>query len=252
MNIKTIDHFDGEYRFLSNFADIPLFFRGHRFLNAESAFQGQKCPQRVGEFENLAPSEAKRLGRKVTMRTDWHIVRDFVMHEVVYEKFAQNPGAYEMLKATGDATLIEGNAWNDKYWGVCNGQGENHLGIILMEVRREMAEKRKNLLPNDEGYAYGKKAAAKAVVAAAEIGYDMPILREVGLPDVNVLRGIANTFTKSGHKRFAWLPQYGQNAEYFAQLKTLGWKVSDTVRVPAYKYDNGTIYCQGYLLEAMF
>lgn len=27
---------------------------------------------------------------------------------------------------TGDAILIEGNYWNDTYWGKCNGEGQNN------------------------------------------------------------------------------------------------------------------------------
>ena len=33
---------------------------------------------------------------------------------------------------------IEGNTWNDTFWGVCNGQGQNWLGKILMLVRSEL------------------------------------------------------------------------------------------------------------------
>ena len=40
-----------------------------------------------------------------------------------------------LLLATGDAELIEGNNWGDTYWGKCNGQGLNRLGILLMQIR---------------------------------------------------------------------------------------------------------------------
>ena len=46
------------------------------------------------------------------------------------------------LVATGDAIVIEGNTWRDTYWGVDlkTGEGENHLGKILMRVRSELAQ----------------------------------------------------------------------------------------------------------------
>ena len=47
----------------------------------------------------------------------------------------QVPELREKLLATGDEELIEGNWWNDKFWGVCKGEGCNMLGLILMEVR---------------------------------------------------------------------------------------------------------------------
>ena len=45
-----------------------------------------------------------------------------------------------MLKLldTGDAILIEGNDWGDRYWGVCDGVGQNKLGLILMGLRKKM------------------------------------------------------------------------------------------------------------------
>jgi predicted NAD-dependent protein-ADP-ribosyltransferase YbiA (DUF1768 family) len=50
-------------------------------------------------------------------------------------KFAQNPELYNQLKDTGTEEIVEGNWWYDKYWGVCNGEGENHLGKLLMWIR---------------------------------------------------------------------------------------------------------------------
>lgn len=40
------------------------------------------------------------------------------------------------LLATENALLVEGNTWNDTYWGVCNGVGKNTLGQLLMKIRR--------------------------------------------------------------------------------------------------------------------
>jgi predicted NAD-dependent protein-ADP-ribosyltransferase YbiA (DUF1768 family) len=36
--------------------------------------------------------------------------------------------------------LVEYNYWGDLYWGVCRGEGENHLGRILMEIRSEIRD----------------------------------------------------------------------------------------------------------------
>ena len=56
----------------------------------------------------------------------------------VKAKFSKNPILKAKLLATGDAELIEGNWWNDTYWGVCKGVGKNKLGKILMRVRDEL------------------------------------------------------------------------------------------------------------------
>ena len=48
------------------------------------------------------------------------------------------PELREALLNTDNAKLIEGNWWGDKFWGICNGVGENNLGKLLMEVRDEI------------------------------------------------------------------------------------------------------------------
>jgi predicted NAD-dependent protein-ADP-ribosyltransferase YbiA (DUF1768 family) len=58
----------------------------------------------------------------------------------VKDKFSRNPELRVKLLNTGDLQLVEGNYWGDTFWGVCNGKGENHLGKILMRVRKELAD----------------------------------------------------------------------------------------------------------------
>ena len=60
------------------------------------------------------------------------------MFDLVLEKFKQNPELKQKLLETGNQELIEGNTWNDTFWGVCNGQGQNWLGKILMLARSEL------------------------------------------------------------------------------------------------------------------
>lgn len=57
------------------------------------------------------------------------------MEALVLLKFAQNSDLRYRLLRTGDAYLEETNNWGDKFWGVCDGEGENHLGKIIMKVR---------------------------------------------------------------------------------------------------------------------
>ena len=64
-------------------------------------------------------------------------VKDNIMYFIIRNKFIQNDDLMEKLVATGNAELIEGNWWKDTYWGVCEGIGENKLGKILMQVRKE-------------------------------------------------------------------------------------------------------------------
>lgn len=137
-HVQQISEFNGEFRFLSNFYNAPVLFNGIRYRNTEAAFQAQKQPERAQEFADLPPNHAKSLGRKLKLRADWERVKQQVMLELTRAKYTQNQFLAERLLATGNAELIEGNYWNDTYWGVCRGVGRNELGKILMQVRDEL------------------------------------------------------------------------------------------------------------------
>ena len=64
--------------------------------------------------------------------------------EIVRAKVTQNQDMKQQLLATGNLVLEEGNGWHDTFWGVDlkTGEGENHLGRILMQVREELREER--------------------------------------------------------------------------------------------------------------
>lgn len=137
-----IDHFRGEYGFLSNFWEAPITYKGLTFGSNEAAFQAQKCmtEEEKIEFTQLRPSDSKKLGRRVRLRSDWESVKVSVMEEIVRAKFTQNEDLKWRLIGTGDAYLEEGNNWHDTCWGVDarTGEGRNHLGKILMKVRGEL------------------------------------------------------------------------------------------------------------------
>ena len=133
----TIDSFRGEYDYLSNFYSCPVEYDGLTYQNTEAAFQAAKCVDRNEreKFVSLSPGQAKKLGRKVDLREDWETVKIDVMRDVLKSKFSLNSELREKLIATGDVELIEGNHWNDRFWGVCRGKGQNHLGKLLMKLR---------------------------------------------------------------------------------------------------------------------
>lgn len=133
-----ISSFRDEYFFLSNFYPVEIKLDGIVYPNAEATFQAQKTldVEERRKFSMLKnPVQAKRLGRKVKLRDDWKEVKLDIMTEIVSQKFLQHPHLIEMLLQTGDEELVEGNKWGDRFWGVCKGKGENHLGKILMKIR---------------------------------------------------------------------------------------------------------------------
>ncbi len=139
---EAIQSFRGEYGFLSNMYQAFFEWDGRTYQCSEAAFQSAKTmdPQERDAFGAMNGVTAKRSGRRVKLRPDWERVKLAVMEEVVRAKFSQNPELLKKLIATGDRELVEGNRWHDAYWGVdlASGEGENHLGRILMKLRSEL------------------------------------------------------------------------------------------------------------------
>ena len=142
--METINGFRGQYGFLSNFYPAPITFEGHVYPTSEHLYQALKTEiSSEREFVRNAgtPGESKRRGRQTTVRENWNAIKIAKMREVVREKFLQNPELGRKLLDTDDALLVEENTWNDQFWGVCRGKGENYLGLVLMNVRLELRRK---------------------------------------------------------------------------------------------------------------
>lgn len=134
-----IQSFKGQFKFLSNFYQIPILIDNITFPSVENAFQAYKCESKTdrNQFINISSSDAKRLGRKIKLRHDWDSIKDDIMLKLVRIKF-RDSYLKQLLIKTGQQELIEGNYWNDTYWGVCKNVGLNKLGKLLMQVRLEI------------------------------------------------------------------------------------------------------------------
>jgi N-glycosidase YbiA len=132
------------YGEFSNFAPYPIRIDGKKWPTTEHFFQAQKfldAKLRERIRKATTPGEAARLGRsrKHPLRRDWESIKLEVMRKAVRAKFEQHRDLAALLLGTGDALLVE-HTENDGYWGDGgDGSGENWLGIILMELRAELA-----------------------------------------------------------------------------------------------------------------
>lgn len=135
-----ITSFQGEHRWLSNFHPCTVTWDGP-YPSVEHAYQAAKSLVKAERDRVRAcptPADAKRAGRTLTIRPDWDAVKLRVMAHLLRQKFAPGSALAARLLATGDAELVEGNGWGDTYWGVCDGVGQNHLGLMLMQIRDEL------------------------------------------------------------------------------------------------------------------
>ena len=140
MAMSKIVRFVGRYSFLNNFHPSTIFIDGKSYHTVEHAYQACKAhSDSEREIIRCAvdPMEAKRLGKSVILPPDWEEKRVNLMKGLVRKKF-ENPLLRELLRATGDAELIHDNRFNDRFWGVCRGSGENWLGQILVAIRQEI------------------------------------------------------------------------------------------------------------------
>jgi ribA/ribD-fused uncharacterized protein len=136
-----ITEFKDQYHWLSNFCWSPFVYRGITFNTNEHFYQAHKCRRSI-DFMKIVdcekPGQTKRLGKIVDRSDDWNQEYSLdVMKKGIYHKFNQNKDLKQKLINTGDIQLIEGNYWNDTFWGFClkTETGENNLGKILMLAR---------------------------------------------------------------------------------------------------------------------
>jgi ribA/ribD-fused uncharacterized protein len=142
--------FRGPYRLLSNFARTPVTVDGVTYRTLEHAFQAAKTDDPTDRLAVMAirsPAAARLRGQSVALRPDWDDQRLAVMARLLRAKFRDARLAAALL-ATGTGHLVEENTWGDRYWGVCAGRGDNHLGRLLMTLRGELLA---NLGPRQPG-----------------------------------------------------------------------------------------------------
>ena len=141
-----IVEFEGKYAFLSNFFPSPILYEGIVYPTNEHFFQAMKTLNQEERKKIAAadtPGKAKRLGRHVQLRADWEQIKADVMRTGLMLKFTDAELAKKLID-TGDEELIEGNWWHDNTWGSChcdacfNTPGRNMLGMLLMELRKEL------------------------------------------------------------------------------------------------------------------
>ncbi len=93
---------------------------------------------------SMSPGDAKNFSKEPNfpLRPDYSDNgRLEIVTHLVREKFGpKNPNLRTQLLETGNIALVEGNTWGDIFFGfdLLTGEGQNHLGRILMKIRSEI------------------------------------------------------------------------------------------------------------------
>lgn len=136
------------YGAFSNLYRREISFEGRLYPTAEHAYQAGKArKEAVREWILSAPTPALAAMAAHGLYTwdvvpDWAKIKFHRMRAVLQAKFTQHGDLRVLLLSTGDARLVEvgrvDNAVN-RLWGEVDGKGSNMLGVLLMEVRAELA-----------------------------------------------------------------------------------------------------------------
>jgi len=151
-----INYFREENAWLSNMTSVPILYKGHTFNSTEAAFMWEKDPNGTVETPEgvipwlqfcltQPPNIVKKKSREVKLREDWNDVKLKIMYDVLVIKFSQ-PYFMTKLLATENQNIVEGNFWNDRFWGVdvkvTPNEGENWLGRLIMDIRNKIQKGR--------------------------------------------------------------------------------------------------------------
>ncbi|WP_053979803.1 NADAR family protein [Marinagarivorans algicola] len=146
-NALSFSRFDSDH-FLSPQSMHDFELEDKRWASAEHYYQCAKygsAPYAATVEAATSAQQAYRLGNVWwrCRRADFKAVRKTLMTRALYSKTIQNTEVEQALLATGEQWIIENSAY-EHYWGIGRDQrGDNHLGVIWMDIRRKLLNAQK-------------------------------------------------------------------------------------------------------------
>ena len=168
---EPILKFRQEFCYLSNFYVLKnkIHYLCYDYISVEAGYMAQKCDDVAWKqycstispsWNSNAQSEMKKAAYKVKLAKDFSDKRLKIMLDLLRLKFRNNPELANKLVATYPRMIMEGNTWNDRYWGATIPKqdlsdnveleklykkfpqyfyvGQNYLGRLLMKVGDEL------------------------------------------------------------------------------------------------------------------
>lgn len=172
----------------SNLYKSAVKFEGKTYPTAEHAYQaGKAIKPAVRDWILSAPTPALAAMAAHGLYTwdvvpDWATIKFDRMRKVLRAKFSQHADLAKLLIETGDRRLVEAGTVNNavnRLWGEVAGSGQNMLGVMLMELRRElingtvstqvsMPKEKPSKAKSSKKKAKAKKSAAKPTRAKTQ------------------------------------------------------------------------------------
>lgn len=245
--------FRGKHDFLSNMFPCKVTDDfGLTYNCVESAFQAAKSAD-LGErrkFTRMAGTTARKAGRKLELVEDWNEKRLDVMKGLLQQKFS-DPELMARLQAV-EGEIVEDNNWNDKFWGRYKGKGENHLGILLMEIRDgEKTVETTPETPAPETVIKHGKVVITSIGALNEANKNTPL--DEAWFVIRSLKSINGTLPNVGNAKSYWVhqlsPSDGLFATYWQMKKAGNWgqEAFMNIYLPQFLEEMRTDYAKYYL-----
>jgi ribA/ribD-fused uncharacterized protein len=148
-----VNFYERDFYPLSNFSAFKLTWAGRwvfdtseaayhwlRFSTGDAADNPAAASMAIRVKAALSAHAAFKLAQenKHLQRTDWDAVKVGFMREIIRTKAHQHEYVHRKLLETGDRPLVEGS-WRDAFWGAgADGNGQNMLGKLWVELRTEL------------------------------------------------------------------------------------------------------------------
>lgn len=143
---KQIFFYEREFYFLSNYSSFALEWKGELYMTSEHVYHSEKfedenLKKQIKNIRSAHDSHEFAETHKDKRRKDWDKIKLDVMKEILRAKAEQHLYIKEKLLQSSGKELIE-NSPLDSFWGWGpDGNGENHLGKLWMEIREEFRHK---------------------------------------------------------------------------------------------------------------
>ena len=156
LDATPVDFYEREFYPLSNFSSFTLMWETspreglQRFDTSEAVYHWMKFNGNIPSAKQRDIQESIRHAasahdafkiaerNREYRRPTWDDEKVFVMRAIIRAKAEQHEYVRRKLLETGDRLLVEGS-WRDDFWGIGpNGDGQNMLGKLWMDLRAEI------------------------------------------------------------------------------------------------------------------
>ena len=135
--------FNGHKHPLSNFYPMNIEIKGKCFKSTEAAYQYEKAEAMGNSHAAKSIQEADtglqamRIASRITTDDRWLHKKYSVMESIIKEKLKVCDAARNMLIKSGSKKIVENTS--HEFWGRGkNGQGQNMLGKLWMDLRKQL------------------------------------------------------------------------------------------------------------------